>query len=107
MDSVEKVISEIASDTSIMRVRFTGLLDDTANVLERYGLGAAKAFLLGKQSHGDLRQQATALIRILVILEKYADVSRDRKTMRLIIKAISSIQRQGRRQNNFRKRIQD
>jgi hypothetical protein len=97
MDNVEKVISEIEHDSGIMRVRFTGLLDDTANVLERYGLGSAKAFLLEKQGHDNLRQQATALISVLEKLEKYPDVSRDRKTMRLIIKAISSMQRQGRR----------
>jgi len=96
MDNVEKVISEIENDSDIMRVRFTGLLDATADMLEKHGFGSTKAFLLEKQGHTNLRQQAAALLKVLGKLEKYPDVSQDRKTMRLIIKAVSSLQRQRR-----------
>ncbi len=91
MDNVEKVISEIENDNEVMRVRYTGLLDNTADVLEKHGFGLTKAFLLEKQSHAGLKDQARALLKVLEKLEKYADISTDRKTARLIIKAVSSL----------------
>ena len=96
MDNVEKVISEIENDSDMMRVRFTGLLDTTADILEKHGFGPTKVFLLEKQGHTNLRQQAVALLKVLEKLEKYPNVSQDRKTMRLIIKAVSSLQQQRR-----------
>ena len=91
MDNVEKVISEIESDSEIMKVRFTGLLDTTADELEKHGFGSTKAFLMEKQSHASLKEQARALLKVLEKLEKYPDISADRKTARLIIKAINSL----------------
>ncbi len=91
MDDVERLISEIENDEGIMRVRFTGLLDDTANMLEKHGFGIAKAFLLEKQSHRDSEAQAGALLKILGKIEEYPRISSDRKTARLIIKAVNSL----------------
>jgi hypothetical protein len=99
MDDVEKLISEIDNDNEIMRVRFTGLLDETANMLEKHGFGIAKAFLLEKQGHRELKWQAEALLKILGKIEGYPTISSDRKTARLIIKAVDSLrlQRGGKR----------
>lgn len=96
MDNVERVITEIQGDSEIMRTRFTGLLDETANVLERHGFGLTRAFLLEKQSHANMKRQSTALLQILEKLEQYPDINSDRKTARLIIKAVSSLQREAR-----------
>lgn len=99
MDDVEKLISEIEHDNEIMRVRFTGLLHDTADMLERHGFGIAKAFLLEKQGHRGLRWQAEALLKILGKIEEYSVICSDRKTARLIIKSVDSLrlQRGGKR----------
>lgn len=97
MDNVEKVILEIEADNEIMKVRFTGLLDTTADELEKHGFGSTKAFLLEKQSHAGLKDQARALLKVLEKLEKYPDISADGKTARLIIKAINSLQSKRRR----------
>jgi CRISPR/Cas system CMR-associated protein Cmr5 small subunit len=99
MDDVEKLISEIDNDNEIMKVRFTGLLDETANMLEKHGFGITKAFLLEKQGHKELRWQAEALLKILGKIEAYPKISSDRKTARLIVKAIDSLrlQRGGKR----------
>ena len=74
-----------------MRVRFTGLLDEVANILEKHGFGVTKAFLMEKQGHRQLEQQAKALLRVLAKIEGYPDVSSDRKTVRLIIKAVNML----------------
>jgi len=105
VDNVEKVISEIESDHNIMRVRFTGLLDTTADELEKHGFGSTKVFLLEKQSHTGLEHQAGALLKVIEKLEKYPDISADRKTARLIIKAVSSLKSIRRGENDFRKKI--
>ena len=97
MDNVENVLSEIENDNEIMKVRYTGLLDTTADELEKHGFGSTKAFLLEKQGHAGLKDQARALLKILDKVEKYPDISADRKTVRLIIKAINSIQYKRRR----------
>jgi hypothetical protein len=99
MDDVEELISEIENNNEIMRVRFTGLLHDTADMLERHGFGIAKAFLLEKQSHKELRWQAEALLKILGKIEEYPRISSDKKTARLIIKSVDSLrlQRGGKR----------
>lgn len=99
MDDVEKLISEIENDNEIMRVRFTRLLHDTANMLEKYGFGITKTFLLEKQGHKELKWQAEALLKILARIEGYPRISSDRTTARLIIKAVDSLrlQRGGRR----------
>ena len=99
MDDAEKLISEIDNDSEIMRVRFTGLLDETANMLEKHGFGIAKAFLLEKQGHKELKWQAEALLKVLGRIERYPRISSDRKTARLIIKAVDSLrlQRGGKR----------
>ena len=97
MDNVEKVLLEIEADNEIMKVRFTGLLDTTADELEKHGFGSTKAFLLEKQSHASLKDQARALLKVLEKVEKYPDISADRKTVRLIIKAVNSLQYKRRR----------
>lgn len=97
MDNVEKVLHEVENDEEIMNVKFTGLLDETANMVERHGFGVARVFLLEKQGRADLKQQAEALLKVLQKLEQYPDVSSDKKTARLIIKAISSLQQRRRR----------
>ena len=91
MDNVERVLSDIGGDADIMRVRFTGLLDDVANILEKHGFGVTKAFLMEKQGHRELEQQAKALLRVLEKIERFPDVSGDRKTVRLIIKAVNML----------------
>jgi hypothetical protein len=91
MDDVERLISEIENDEGIMRVRFTGLLDDTADMLEKHGLGTTKVFLLEKRSHKGSEQQSDALLNILEKIEKFPSVSSDLKTARLIIKTVSSL----------------
>lgn len=95
MDNVEKVILEIENDSEIMRVRYTGLLDTTANEVEKHGFGSTKAFLMEKQSHAGLGDQARALLKVLEKLEKYPDIRADRKTARLIFKAINSLKSKG------------
>ena len=97
MDNVEKVLSEIENDNEIMKVRYTGLLDTTADELEKHGFASTKAFLLEKQGHTGLKDQATALLKILDKVKKYPDISVDRKTVRLIIKAVNSLQYKRRR----------
>ena len=97
MDNVEKVLLEIENDNEIMKVRFTGLLDTTADMREKHGFGSTKAFLLEKQGHAGLKDQARALLKVLEKLEKYPDISADGKTARLIIKAINSLQSKRRR----------
>ena len=92
MDNVENVLSEIEADNDIMKVRFTGLLDTTADELEKHGFGSTKAFLLEKQGRAGLKDQARALLKVLEKLEKYPDVSADGKTARLIIKAVNALQ---------------
>lgn len=94
MDDVEKLISEIEHNNEIMRVRFTGLLHDTADMLERHGFGITKAFLLEKQGHKELRWQAEALSKILGKIEEYPGISSDKKTARLIIKSVDSLRLQ-------------
>lgn len=91
MDDVEKLISEIENDEEIMRARFTGLLDETANMLEKHGFGTIEAFLLEKQSHKNLEGQAKALLKVLAKIKEYPRISLDRKTARLIIKAVDSL----------------
>jgi hypothetical protein len=97
MDDVERIISEVEKDEEIMRVRFTDLLHKTADMLEKHGFGTAKVFLLEKQSRGSLEQQAQALVKILGIIERYPKIASDRKTARLIIKAIDSLKSRRRR----------
>lgn len=97
MDNVERVLLEIENDNEIMRVRYTGLLDSTADMLEKHGFGLTKAFLLEKQGHAGSRYQARALLKVVEKLEKYPDINADRKTARLIIKAIDSLQSKWRR----------
>jgi hypothetical protein len=91
LDNVERVLSDIENDPEIIEVRFTGLLDDVANIAEKHGFGMAKAFLMEKQSHGNLRRQAKALSAVLEKIEKYPDISADRKTVRLIVKAVVAL----------------
>lgn len=95
MDNVEKVLLEIENDNDIMKVRFTGLLDTTADELEKHGFGSTKVFLLEKQGRAGLKDQARALLKILAKLEEYHIA--DRKTARLIIKAVNSLQYKRRR----------
>lgn len=97
MDDVEKVLAEIENDPEIMKVRFTGLTDETANVLEKHGFGVTKTFLLEKQTHRGLQSQARFLLRVLEKMERYPAVSTDRRTARLIVKVIDSLKfRKGR-----------
>lgn len=93
-NDVEKVILGIENDNQIMQVRFTGLLHATADMREKHGFGATKAFLLEKQGHADLKDQATALLKVL---EKLENIGADGKTARLIIKAVNSLQYKRRR----------
>lgn len=92
MDDVQKLLSEIKNDKEIMKVKFTGLLDKTANMLEKHGFGVTEAFLLEKQSQTELREQSKALLKILEKIEEYPNISSDRKTARLIIKVVESLQ---------------
>ena len=94
MDNVDKVLLEIEADNEIMKVRFTGLLDTTADMREKHGFGTTKAFLLEKQGHTGLKDQARALLKVL---EKLENISADGKTARLIIKAVNSLQYKRRR----------
>jgi len=94
VDNVDKVLLEIEADNEIMKVRFTGLLDTTADMREKHGFGTTKAFLLEKQGHASLRDQARALLKVL---EKLENISADGKTARLIIKAVNSLQYKRRR----------
>lgn len=93
MDNVDRVLAEIKGDSEIMRVRFSGFLDDVANILERHGFGITKAFLLERQERKGLRAQASALLKVLEKIEKYPDVSANREVGRLIIRAIEPIQK--------------
>jgi len=97
LDDVEKLLSEIENDAGIMGVWFTGLLDDTANILEKHGFGIAKTFLLEKQNHRNLQRQAGALLKVLEKLERYPSISADRKTSRLIIKSLEPLKFRRRR----------
>lgn len=97
MDNVERLIAEIENDREIMSTKFSGLADDTANVLEKYGFGVAKAFLMEKQSHKNLRVQAGTLLKVLEKVERYPAITSDRKTVRLIIKAVDALRFKRRR----------
>ena len=97
MDDVTELISEIENDNEIMRIRFTGLLDEAANMLEKHGFGTTEAFLLEKQSHEGSEGQAGALLKVLEKIEKYPSISSDRKTARLIIKVVDSLKFRRRR----------
>ncbi len=94
MDDVERLLSDIQSDREIMRTKFTGLLDDTADVLEKHGFGITRAFLLEKKGRPQLRQQAEALLKILDLIERYSSIKSDRTTARLLIKCIDSLRKQ-------------
>jgi hypothetical protein len=86
LDNVEIILSEIKSDQEIMRVRFTSsFLDNTADVFERHGWGTTEAFLLEKQNRHELKEQATALLKVLKIMEKHKV---NRSVGRLIIKTL-------------------
>lgn len=95
MENVEKVLLEIENDDEIMKVRYTGLLDATADMREKHGFGVTKAFLLEKQGHAGLKDQARALLKVLEKLKEHHIT--DGKTARLIIKAINSLQSKRRR----------
>jgi hypothetical protein len=97
VDNVDKVLLEIERDSEIMKVRFSGLLDTTADMLEKHGFGLTKAFLLEKQGRTSSGYQARALLKVLEKLEQYPDINADRKTARLIIKAINPLQSKWRR----------
>lgn len=96
MDNVEKLLSQIKNDIDIMKVKFTArFLDNAADVLEKHGFGTCKTFLHEKQSRDEeLRDQATAILRVLDKVEEYPDIKTNRKVMRLIIKALISLKSQ-------------
>ena len=77
-------------------VRIQAFVTQPADELEKHGFGSTKVFLLEKQSHASSAYQARALLRVLEKLEKYPDIVADRKTARLIIKAIDSLKSKGR-----------
>lgn len=91
MDDVEKIITEIKNDNYIAKTKFTGLLNDVADVYEKYGIGQTKLFLIDKKNRRELQNQAEAIMRVIEIIERYPKIKNQRITCRLIIKNINSI----------------
>lgn len=92
MDNIQKLIEEIKGDRSIMNVYYTSnFLNNVGDFFEKYGFGATKLFLLDKQSRRELKDQATALVRVLAKLEEYNEVKTNRAIGRLIFKTLLSL----------------
>jgi len=65
MDLVEELIEELRNDLEIKRARFSGkFLATVGDVCSRYGYGAVRLFLLGRQE-----PEAVTLLKILDKIE--------------------------------------
>jgi len=66
MDMVDEIVEKIRSDPQIMRARFSNkFLNTVGEMCSRYGYGATRLFLLGRDEN-----EARALLKVLDILEE-------------------------------------
>jgi len=66
MDIVDEVIEKIRSDPQIRNARFSNkFLNTVGEMCSRYGYGATRLFLLGRDEN-----EARALLKVLDILEE-------------------------------------
>jgi len=66
MDIVDEVIEKIRSDPQIRNARFSNkFLNTVGEMCSRYGYGATRLFLLGRDEN-----EAIALLKVLDILEE-------------------------------------
>ena len=66
MDIVDEVIEKIRSDPQIRNARFSNkFLNTVGEMCSRYGYGATRLFLLGREEN-----EARALLKVLDILEE-------------------------------------
>jgi hypothetical protein len=97
-DPIEKLIEEIRLSSEVQHARFANsFLNNVAEVFERDGFGATRAFLLEKRERYELRAQAEALLKVLDMMGKHPEIRQRRAIGRTIIKAIIALKSTGTR----------
>jgi hypothetical protein len=91
-DPVEDLIKSIRDCRDVQQAHFTGnFLNTVAEVFERDGFGATRAFLLDKRQRQDLRQQASAMLAVLDLMGSHPEVRQRRAIGRVIIKTLVAL----------------
>jgi len=89
MDRIQKLLSEIKNDRSLMGVRYSSsFLNNVGEIFERHGFGTTKVFLLEKRS-----READAILKIVNKLETIPEIGRNRSIGRMIIKTLITLKR--------------
>ena len=92
MDDVEKLMNKIINNEEINNCRFNNsFLNSVAEVFRSQGFGATRLFLKSKEERIYLERQATALLNVLEIMEKYQIIIQNRGIGGLVIKSLNSI----------------
>lgn len=93
MDVIERLLDEVKNDKKVQECRYfsSNFLNNVADVFEKHGFGTTKTFLWEKQSRGNLKYQATALLSVLEKLEECEQIKQNRSLGRYIIKTLITI----------------
>lgn len=92
MDIVDEVIEKIRNDTQVRSARFSNkFLNDVGEMCSRYGYGATRLFLLGREEN-----EAKILLKVLDMIEE-KNLSVEIGT--LIFKKLNAIKFGRRREN--------
>lgn len=92
MDRIEKLLKEIKDDRKVWEfenrpIRYSGkFLDTVGGILEKYGFGVTKTYLLNQASRD--RSQAMSMKRVIDKLEQYPEIVGNRAIGRYIIKTV-------------------
>lgn len=100
MDNIERLLKEIKEDPSVWNpgterrpISFSNkFLDTVGEIYERYGMGAAKVYLMN-QSGRDRIGEAEGILRVLMKFQKYPEVITNRPIGRYVIKTLSILKR--------------
>lgn len=97
MDNIERLIQELKKENSIWSaeeksINFSAkFLETTGEIFEKHGFGTTRVYLINQL--GKERAQASSLLKVLEIMEKYPEIVNNRAIGRYIIKSLNEIKR--------------
>ena len=96
MDNIDRLLQDIRGDKTVLGAKFSAdFLNNAADVFEKHGFGTTKALLMEKELRDELKQQATALLKLLDKFEQCPEIQANRRIGRLIIKTLIALKTRG------------
>ena len=92
MDEIEMLLKKIKNDREIKNTRYfsSNFLANVGEVFERYGFEETRLFLLDRKK-SQLKDQATALLKVLEMMKDIEKIKRNRSIGRYVFKNMIAI----------------